>query len=275
MVKINPSLLGKRCRLSTTFSCFSLNFSYLFPAPIVFISVNREYHKWYSGELHRDMESLVFGHAGTPALVFPTSMGRFFDYEDRGMIGAVGGKIEAGNLQLFCIDSVDLESWYNKHAHPRQRVSRHNQYEKYLIHEAIPFIRTKNKSSGLILTGCSFGGYHAMNFSLKHPELVTKCVSMSATFDIHNYLNGYYDDDCYFNCPVDYLPNLNDEWYLNKYRTHARLILGTGEHDICLGANIQLSDIMKAKSIPHVLDVWGEGAVHDWPLWHKLAQKYF
>jgi len=33
------------------------------------------------------MELLVFGHAGVPMIVFPTSMGRFFEYSDRGMIG--------------------------------------------------------------------------------------------------------------------------------------------------------------------------------------------
>ncbi len=46
--------------------------------------MNREYHKWYSNALRRDMELLVFGHSGVPLLVFPTSMGRFFDYESRG-----------------------------------------------------------------------------------------------------------------------------------------------------------------------------------------------
>ena len=61
--------------------------------------MNREYHKAYSQELHREMEALVFGHAGTPLLVFPTSMGKFFEYEDRGMIGVLAPKIERGELQ--------------------------------------------------------------------------------------------------------------------------------------------------------------------------------
>ena len=71
--------------------------------------MNREYHKNYSHELQRDMEALVYGHAGQPMLVFPSSMGRFFEYEDSGMIGALAGKIEAGQLQVFCADSVDTE----------------------------------------------------------------------------------------------------------------------------------------------------------------------
>ena len=58
--------------------------------------MNREYHKWYSLSLGRDMELLLFGHAGRPVIVFPTSMGRFFDYENRNMIGIVGDQYERG-----------------------------------------------------------------------------------------------------------------------------------------------------------------------------------
>ena len=159
--------------------------------------MNREYFKGYSSELHRDMEALIFGHAGTPLLVFPTSMGKFFEYEDRGMINVLAPRIDAGELQVFCPDAVDNESWYNKGVHPRVRVMRHLQYERYILHEMLPFLRWKNNAPRLAVTGCSFGGYHAMNFALKHPDLVTYCVSMSGSFDIHQFLDGYYDDDCY------------------------------------------------------------------------------
>jgi esterase/lipase superfamily enzyme len=95
--------------------------------------MNREFHKWYSPRLNREMEMLVFGHSGTPTIVFPTSQGRFYEYEDRGMVGALGNKIEGGWVQLYCVDSVDAESWYNRRVHPRQRVERHMTYEAYLL----------------------------------------------------------------------------------------------------------------------------------------------
>jgi esterase/lipase superfamily enzyme len=236
--------------------------------------MNREYQKAYSQELHRDMEILVFGHAGMPLLVFPTSMGKFFEYEDRGMIGVLAGKIDRGALQVFCPDSVDTESWYNKGVHPRVRVLRHLQYERYLLHELLPFLRWKNPGPHLAVTGCSFGGYHAVNFALKHPDVVTHCVSMSGAFDIHQFLDGYYDDDCYFNCPTDFLPNLNDDWFLSRYR-RMRMVLAAGEWDICLHHNTQMSEILNGKGIPHWLDVWGDHADHEWPWWLRMAAKYF
>jgi esterase/lipase superfamily enzyme len=221
------------------------------------------------------MELLVFGHGGLPVVVFPTSMGRFFDYEDRGMIAAIGYQYDAGRLEAFCVDSVDAESWYNRRIPPRDRVLRHIQYESYLIHEVAAFIRGRNSEARFAVTGCSFGGYHCVNFALRHPEMVGPCVSMGGAFDIHQFLDGYYDENCYFNCPPDFLPDLNDAHYLNEYRNGTRLVLATGEHDICLAENIRLSGIMDRKQIPHLLDVWGEGAVHDWPWWQRMAVKFF
>jgi esterase/lipase superfamily enzyme len=235
--------------------------------------MNREYHKWFSPALNRDMELLVFGHAGKPLLVFPTSMGRFFDYENRRMIDVRGAKYENGELQAFCVDSVDAESWYNKAVHPAQRAERHVQYDRYLTDEVVPFIRSRN-TNGLAVTGCSFGGYHSVNFALRHPELVDDCVSIGGAFDIHQFIGDYYDDNCYYNCPPDFLPDLNDAWYLDRYK-QMRIVLATGETDICLAENRRLSSIMSAKGIPHLLDVWGDGAGHDWPWWEQMAVKFF
>lgn len=236
--------------------------------------MNREYLKAYSRELNRDMELLVFGHAGVPLLVFPTSMGKFYEYEDRGMIGKLGHKIERGERQVFCLDAVDTESWYNKGVHPRVRVARHMQYERYLLYELLPYIRSRNPAGQIAVTGCSFGGYHALNFSLKHPDVVSHCVSMSGAFDVHQFLDGYYDDDCYFNCPPDFLPNMNDDWFLSRYR-RMKIVLATGEWDMCMDQNIKMSNIMNAKGIPNWLDIWGDRTFHDWPWWLRMAEKYF
>src|SRR5687768_3550325 len=124
--------------------------------------MHRAHHKWYSRSLNRDMDLLIFGHAGPPMIVFPSSMGAFFEYEDRGMIDAVRDKLEHGGLQLFCVSSVDSESWYNRSVHPRQRVRRHLQYEDYVLGDVVPLIRHLNHSPGIGVTGCSFGAYHAM-----------------------------------------------------------------------------------------------------------------
>ena len=126
----------------------------------------------------------------------------------------------------------------------------------------------------LAVTGCSFGGYQAVNFALKHPDVVTHCVSMSGAFDIKSFLDGYYDDNVYFNNPMDYLSNLSDESYLNRYR-QMKIVLGSADWDMCLDANVKMAGLMHAKGIPHWLDIWGDNSKHDWPLWQRMAGKYF
>jgi esterase/lipase superfamily enzyme len=236
--------------------------------------VNREYHKWWSPHLQRDMELLVFGHAGLPTLVFPTSQGRFFEFEDRQMVAALSQYIGSGALQLYCLDSVDSESWYNKNVPPRWRVARHMQYEEYVLREVVPLIKKKNPRSDLGTAGCSFGGYHAVNLALRRPDVVSACLSMGGAFDITQFLDGYYDDDCYFNCPPHYLKNVSDSWSLDRYR-HNKYVLATGEHDMCWNENERLADIMRQKHIPHRLDVWRDRTGHDWPWWQRMAQVYF
>jgi esterase/lipase superfamily enzyme len=235
--------------------------------------MRREYHNWHSPRIGHEMELLAFGHAGIPWLIFPTSRGRFFEFEDRGMVDALAHRIHQGQLQLYCVDSIDGESWYNKFLHPHDRVLRHNVYESYLLEEVVPLIRQRTDVWALGTLGCSLGGYHAMNFALRHPDVVTQCITMGAAFDMRQFLDGYYDEECYFNIPHDYLPNQWDPWYLDRYRSNWYL-MATGEHDFCWNDNERLASIMRSKGINHRLDVWRDGTGHDWPWWHKMLTTY-
>ena len=235
--------------------------------------MKREYHKWFSPSLGRDMELLVFGHAGYPAVVFPTSCGRFYEFEDRQMVSTVQDKLEHGHLQLYCVDSVDGESWYNRDVQPRWRIARQVQYGNYIMNEVVPLIRQLNQYSGLGAIGTSFGGYHAMNIALRHPDVFTAMLSMSGAFDPSNFLAGYYDDDCYFNLPVHFLPNVTDNAILEQYRRNI-YVLATGIHDQCWNANEQFAHLLRSKSIPVRLDVWGDNTGHDWPWWQRMLQTY-
>lgn len=235
--------------------------------------MKREYHKWFSPALGREMELLVFGHSGTPALVFPTSCGRFYDFEDQGMVSAITGRIEEGHFQLFCVDAIDSESWYNRVAAPRWRIARHVQYERYLLDEVLHLIHQQNGIAGLSAIGCSFGGYHAVNLALRHPEIVTSVLSMGGAFDPSGFLRGYEGQDAYFQLPFLYLPNLTDPWYLNRLRRNS-FILATGALDQSRDQNERLARLMRGKDIPVRYEVWGDGVGHDWPWWQKMLQTY-
>ncbi|WP_332308602.1 esterase family protein [Granulicella tundricola] len=237
------------------------------------VGLHREYHKWHSPSLGRDMELTVYGHAGLPAIVFPTSQGRFYEFEDRGMVAAIEHKINNGEVQLYCVDSVDAESWYNKSVGPDWRIARHVQYDNYIVHEVVPFLRNKNWNRQIASIGCSFGGFHAVNVAMKHPDIFTAFLSMSGAFDLSGFLGGYHDQNVYFNQPLQYLANMSDAWFLDRYRGSS-YVLATGVHDQCWDFNVKLAHVMRSRGIPVRLDVWGDDTGHDWPYWHKMIQTY-
>lgn len=219
------------------------------------------------------MELLIFGHAGVPVIVFPTSQGRFYEFEDRGLIGAIAHKIDRGEIQLWCLDSVDAESWYNRSVPPRWRIARHMQYESYVTEEVLPLVRQKNWNPNLVSLGCSFGGYHAVNIALRHPGQFTGFFSMSGAFDMTRFLHGFYDNDVYFNMPPHYIPNLSDPWHFDRYR-RGTYLLCTGWDDHCLGDNQHLARILGEKGIPHQLWIWDSYNAHDWPTWGRMMNEY-
>lgn len=236
--------------------------------------MRREYHKWYSPRLDRHMELLTFGSGSLPMVVFPTERGRFFDYENNGMIQAVSGKIEAGQLQLFCVDSVDAESWLNRAVHPHERLARYLAYESYILYEVAPLMKKLSGATQIGAAGCGLGGYHAFNFAMKHPDLTSASIAMSACFDMRRFMDGFYSNEFYFNNPFDYLPNIYDSWFLERY-AKMRIVLAAGDHDICLAENVRLKEILSKREIPCWLDVWEGEKRRDWPLWRSMAVKFF
>lgn len=234
--------------------------------------MNREYHHWHSGSLNRQMELLVFGHAGARVLVFPSSQGKFYEWEDRGMIWALREHLENGWLQLYCVDSVDAESWYCSWAHPSGRAYRHQQYDNYLYDEVLPFSAHKNDNPFVITVGASFGGYHAMNFGLKHPDKVDRIISLSGIYNIRSFTDGYNDMNVYFNNPVDYIPNEHDPVRLELLR-HLDIIMATGREDRLINSARDFSGILWSKGIGNALREW-DGWAHDWPYWQKMLLLY-
>ncbi|MEW6280285.1 MAG: alpha/beta hydrolase-fold protein [Candidatus Eremiobacterota bacterium] len=220
------------------------------------------------------MEYLILGHGGAPVLVFPTSNGRCWQWEDFSMVASLRRHLDNGWAQLFCVDSVDREALYNHEAEPGERLARQAAYEAYILEEFLPILRQENPVDYLIVTGTSFGAYHAVNFSLRHPDVVHRVIAMSGDYCIRKYLDDHYDLDAYFNCPVDYLPNLTDAWYLERYRNRLDIILATSDWDFCLGPTLRLSEILERLGVPHFLDVWGDHLTHDWPAWKRMIQKF-
>lgn len=241
--------------------------------------MNREYHRWWSPNLSRDMELLVFGHAGAKVLIFPTRGGRFYEYENLRIVDKLRDKIDNGHLQLFCIDSIDTESLYCFWAHPYGRIQRHIQYEEYILNEVFPFMNSRNAHSCTISHGCSLGAYHASNIAFRHPHLFNKLCAFSGRFDLtlevesfSNLFSGFYNDDIYFHTPSHFLPNLNCAGKIEGLR-NMDIVIVIGREDPFFDNNLHLSHILNQKGISHDLHIWDDRA-HRGYYWRKMAPLY-
>ncbi|MGZ8191120.1 MAG: esterase family protein [Methylococcaceae bacterium] len=241
--------------------------------------MNREYHKCWSDNLQRDMELLVFGHAGAKVLIFPTRDGRFYEYEDLGIVETLKDKIDQGWLQLYCVDSIYAESFYCDWAHPSGRIQRHIAYEQYILDEVLPFMNAKNPHECTISHGLSLGAFHAANIAFRHPDLFKKLVAFSGRYDLTlnvesftDLLDGFYNEDIYFHTPNHFLPNLDCSWRLNKLR-EMDIILVIGAEDPFLENNLELSAILHRKNINHQLIIW-DGRAHKGRYWRQMAPLY-
>ncbi|MBI3450160.1 MAG: esterase family protein [Acidobacteria bacterium] len=232
----------------------------------------RERHRWDSPSLGRPMDVIWYGNWGRPVLAFPTSLGSATQNEDNGLISGLADKIDSGEIQVACVDGVDGESWYNRGAHPADRVRRHDAYDRYLANEVIPLIRNKAQRDDPVVFGASFGAYHAVNFSFRHPEMAGRVVAFSGVYDIHRFLDGYWDDLCYFHCPVAYVPNYDGDWVSKVSRLG--VVVATGEHDHLVQANRDFAALLSAKGIPVHCEIWQGAFGHDWPFWRNNLRRF-
>jgi esterase/lipase superfamily enzyme len=242
--------------------------------------MKREYHAWFSPRLQRAMELLVFGHAGLPVLVFPTRQGRFFDYENWGLVGALADRIDAGRLRLYCVDSADSEAFYCTCRPPRARVERHLQYEGYILDEVLPLMQLENPYAGRPgVHGCSIGAYHAVNIAFRHPDRFQRVVGLSGRYDLTQRIgsfpalfDGYYDEDIYFQTPSHYIPGLADPVLLDQLR-RLDITLAVGEADpFCANAQ-HLSGCLRDKQVPHRFYLW-RGEAHRARHWREMVRWY-
>ena len=174
----------------------------------------------------------VYGHAGKPINCIPRHQAVIKnEYGNFGMIDACRSFIERGLVKFYTPDSYDKESWLATWKSGHDMAQAHNAYDRYIIHEFVPLIRHESQWGGaMIATGCSMGAFHTINFALRHPDLFDTAIALSGVYDARFFTHEFHGDQAvYFNSPIDYLWNQQDEWFLERYRqNHYIIAVGQG-----------------------------------------------
>jgi esterase/lipase superfamily enzyme len=233
--------------------------------------VRREVSLW-SPAIGAEGTVLAFGHWGRPVLCFPSQQGSARQYEERGMVDAVEGLLEAGRVKLYCVDSFDSGSWYREGLSLEERARRHGLFEDWIVNQVVPFVREDTGGVGEIaVTGVSFGAYHAANFALRRADLFPLAICQSGVYDVSVVAGGERGDASYFNNPSDYVAHLGGDhldWL--RRRVSLLLVVGRGDWEGSTGAlesTRAFAARLAEKGIRHELDIWGPDTPHDWPAW--------
>ncbi|HVT02044.1 MAG TPA: alpha/beta hydrolase-fold protein [Thermoanaerobaculia bacterium] len=228
---------------------------------------------WHSPILGVPMPIVTYGYSGHPLLLFPTAAADFLENERFFLIKAIEPAIMQGRVRVFSIDSINRMAWMDRKVPVQEQARRQALYSRYIEEEVVPYIR-HNVGDGrarIATTGASFGAFHAMNTLCRRPDVFDAVIAMSGFYDLeHDYLKGYSDDNCYFNNPAWYVPQMQGEALtILQHHCSINIVTGQGAYEVP-DASRRFSSTLSNKGIRHTLDVWGHDVDHDWPWWRKM-----
>jgi esterase/lipase superfamily enzyme len=234
--------------------------------------MHRELFSWHSPELNRGISVARWGHYGKPVLFFPTGGGDFLDCERFLMVRALRPLIDAGKIKLYAVESVSRD-WVNPEISPARKSETQVRYDNYLVKELCPFIQRDcgGTEQRFAAAGASLGGYDALNAASKHPEFFDRMIGMSGTYVLDRRMNGHWDQNYYFNNPVQFLPNLErtSSQYQDLQKSLFVFARGNGPYESRAYID-QVAPVFRSCSIPHRVEIWSKDADHDWPTWRTM-----
>ncbi|MDQ2855400.1 MAG: esterase family protein [Acidobacteriota bacterium] len=189
-------------------------------------------------------------------------------------------KDTAEQYQIIIVTPEGNNAWYTDSA-----TVPGDKYESYIIQELIPEVqqryRTIETRAGRAVAGLSMGGYGALKFGVKHPELFAFVASMSGALGAATWtetelpgLEAIWRTLAPVYGPPDSpVRAANDVAKLYRDLSPAGvtalpyIYLDCGTEDSLLQSNRSFADILLAKKIPH--EYRELPGAHTWPYWNQ------
>lgn len=232
--------------------------------------------RWHSQRLNREVSMVRWGTFGQPVLIFPTAGGDAEEIERFLMIKVLTPLIDAGKIKVYSCDSVAGQAMVQQEGSPGHRQWLINQFHQYVRHEVVPAIRAdcKNDALEVIAAGASIGAFHAAAVLCRFPDVFSKAIAMSGTYDIRRFLGAdHFIDEFWVSSPLHFVPTLSGV-HLEKLRTRFVLMpSGEGKAED-IGESWALARVLGAKGVPNRVDSWGKETPHDWVTWREMLPKY-
>jgi esterase/lipase superfamily enzyme len=231
--------------------------------------------RWRSDRMGREATLARWGHHGQPVLVFPTAGGDAEEIERWQMLRVLDPLIQAGRIKVYSCDSVAGQAWFAKEGSPAHRFWMTNQFHQYVKHEVVPAIKTDcHADVDIWATGASIGAFHAVASVCRFPNLFSKALAMSGTFNLMRFIEtDRYTEDWFVSSPLNFVPTLEGP-HLDALRRRFILFASGAGRAENMGETWAMANALGAKGIPNRVDPWGPDVHHDWMTWRAMLPKY-
>ena len=231
---------------------------------------------WYSQRLGQEVTVVRWGTFGMPFLIFPTAGGDAEEIERFHIISTLREHVDAGRIKVYSCDSVAGRAMVQEEGSPQHRMWMMNQFQEFVRHELVPAIFSDCRTDALPIgtAGASIGAFQALAALCRYPDVFSKALCMSGTYDLQRFLKAQPNGDFFVSSPVHWVRELDEGNHLARLRERF-VLLASGEgkaEDI--GESWRVADVLGSKGIPNRVDSWGPDWPHDWPTWRNMLHKY-
>jgi esterase/lipase superfamily enzyme len=236
----------------------------------------KQLRRWQSPRLGRTLTLVRWGQSGAPVLFFPTAGGDAEEIERFHLVGCLAPLIDSGRITLYSVDSVSGQVWLTGEGDDDWRLWLQNEYQHAIRHEVIPTIQVdlRRQTPDVIACGASLGAFHAAAMVCRFPEVFSRALCLSGTFDLERVFRLQTASlDLYYSSPLHFLPQLENGALDGLRQRFVLFAAGEGRAEN-IGDSWRLAGVLGAQGVPNRVDNWGPDAHHDWPLWRTLAPKY-
>ena len=239
--------------------------------------MSKESTSWHSERLGEEVNVVRWGAVGTPVLLFPTAAGDAEECERFLMIDTLSEFLAEKRIKLYSVNSVAGEAWVEKKT-ASEAAAVQNSFDSFIYHEVVPAIRRDCESQDveIVVSGASIGAYNALAAICRHPDVFSKAICMSGTYDMRKFTGDeQLGEDFYYSSPLDFLPDLDDDGdHLRGLRERFVLLThGEGRWEEP-AQSWRVADMLGSRGVPNRVDAWGQEWDHDWPTWRAMLPKY-
>ena len=232
---------------------------------------------WHSERVQREVKLVRWGSFGQPVLLFPTAGGDAEEIERFLMIRVLRPLLDAGKIKLYSCDSVAGKAMLSREGSARHQMWLQNMFHQYVRHEVLPAIRNDCQADLEVWTaGASIGAFHAVAAVCRWPDVFSRAIAMSGTYDIRRFYDcgpNDFSDDFWVSSPLHFVPTLAGR-HLEVLRSRFILIPSGEGRAEDIGESWRLAHVLGSQGIPNRVDPWGPNVHHDWETWRAMLPKY-